>query len=573
MRSRVAWLMASLFSGAAALGAQTYEVFHSLEAPAQNPYPSLVLGPDGNFYGTTFWGGTASDDCEFGCGIVFRLDAEGNQTTVHEFSYSEGAFPVGAVFFASSGDLYGTTAEGGSAACHCGTVYRIDSNGTYQVVHDFDRADGDRPLASLIEPSPGELWGTTFYGGDGCDLTPVGCGTVFRMQLDGDLQTMHSFNGDDGRGPRGLLLADDGNIYFTTHPNGNGDGYVYRISTNGNLSPPLYHFTGVQPGDTLIQGSSGELIGVTNAELFRLSLDGDYQTIHPFPGDASEGLLPASPVLEASDGFFYVVMSAGLGLETGWGVINRIDGSGNLTRIHAFDRTTTDVLAPQSGLIQTPDGRLYGTAFAGGEHGRGGVYRVTLPGPPRFFCPDSGVRRDQMSVFLLKTEHGAGFAPPECQGGFGDVACPSQFADWIEQLAAEGITAGCAGGNYCPLSAVTRAQMAVFLLKTEHGAAYLPPPCSGVFPDVPCPSLFADWIEQLAAEGITGGCAGGGFCPDLPVTRAQMAVFLLKMEHGGAYQPPPCESLFADVTCPSLFAPWIEQLFAEGITAGCAGPP
>jgi hypothetical protein len=90
---------------------------------------------------------------------------------------------------------------------------------------------------------------------------------------------------------------------------------------------------------------------------------------------------------------------------------------------------------------------------------------------------------------------------------------------------------------------------------------------------VPCSHQFAAWIEQLFLEGITGGCGGNDFCPDLPVTRAQMAVFLLKMEHGGAYVPPSCQPQFADVHCPSLYAAWIEQLYEEHITAGCAGPP
>ena len=70
--------------------------------------------------------------------------------------------------------------------------------------------------------------------------------------------------------------------------------------------------------------------------------------------------------------------------------------------------------------------------------------------------------------------------------------------------------------------------MAVFLLKAEHGSAYTPPACTGAFGDVACPSLFADWIEQLAAEGVTAGCGGGNYCPDSPVNRAQMAVFLTK---------------------------------------------
>jgi hypothetical protein len=73
--------------------------------------------------------------------------------------------------------------------------------------------------------------------------------------------------------------------------------------------------------------------------------------------------------------------------------------------------------------------------------------------------------------------------------------------------------------------------MAVFLLKAEHGAAYAPPACAGIFADVACPSLFADWIEQLASEQITGGCGAGGYCPLGPVTRGQMAVFLVKTFH------------------------------------------
>ena len=136
--------------------------------------------------------------------------------------------------------------------------------------------------------------------------------------------------------------------------------------------------------------------------------------------------------------------------------------------------------------------------------------------------------RQQMAVFLLKGRHGICYVPPTCQGVFGDVACPSTFADWIEALAAEGITGGCGGGNYCPTNPVRRDQMAVFLLKAEHGSAYVPPACLGIFADVPCPSQFANWIEQLSHEGITGGCGGGNYCPQNPNTRGQMAVFLVK---------------------------------------------
>ena len=145
------------------------------------------------------------------------------------------------------------------------------------------------------------------------------------------------------------------------------------------------------------------------------------------------------------------------------------------------------------------------------------------------YCPAGSVTRAQMAVFLLKAEHGFFYVPPPCAGVFADVSCPAAFAvDWIEQLAAEGLTGGCGGGNYCPDGVVTRAQMSAFLLKAEHGASYVPPSCVGVFGDVPCGAPFADWIERLFNEGITGGCGGGNYCPSSPNTRGQMAVFLEK---------------------------------------------
>ena len=141
---------------------------------------------------------------------------------------------------------------------------------------------------------------------------------------------------------------------------------------------------------------------------------------------------------------------------------------------------------------------------------------------------DNPTLRQQMAVFLLKAKHGLCYTPPPCAGTFSDVPCPSTFAAWIEAMAAEGITGGCGGGKFCPQNPVRRDQMAVFLLKGKHGSGYAPPACAGVFGDVPCPSTFADWIEQLAAEGITGGCGGGNYCPGSNNTRGQMAVFIVK---------------------------------------------
>jgi hypothetical protein len=151
---------------------------------------------------------------------------------------------------------------------------------------------------------------------------------------------------------------------------------------------------------------------------------------------------------------------------------------------------------------------------------------------PLNYCPEAVVTRAQMAVFLLRGIHTAAYAPPPigAGSGFGDVPVDYWSGAWIKQLAAEGITAGCGNGNYCPEHPVTRAQMAVFLLRSKYGIGYAPPDVGAGtgFDDVPTDYWSATWIRQLVMEGITSGCGGGNYCPEQPVTRAQMAVFLVR---------------------------------------------
>jgi hypothetical protein len=185
-----------------------------------------------------------------------------------------------------------------------------------------------------------------------------------------------------------------------------------------------------------------------------------------------------------------------------------------------------------------------------------------------------------MSLEIVETNafNCYGIASQNLQVDFADEPPSDPFYSYVCTMGRNRITAGCGGGNYCPANSVTRSQMAVFLLKAEHGSSYNPPACAGIFNDVACPGGFAvNWIEQLSKEGITGGCGGGNYCPDNPVTRAQMAVFLLKAEHGSSYTPPACVGIFGDVECtptPAFAVDWIEALSHEGIAAGCqASPP
>jgi hypothetical protein len=157
---------------------------------------------------------------------------------------------------------------------------------------------------------------------------------------------------------------------------------------------------------------------------------------------------------------------------------------------------------------------------------------------------------------------------------FLDVPQPDPFHPYVETLVRAGISSGCHGGNFCRDLALPRKQMAVLLLRSKLGAGHVPPPATGtVFGDVPASDPYAAWIEELADLGITGGCGNGNFCPDNPVTRRQMAAFLLKTKYDSTYVPPPASGIFADVPAGDPFAPWVEQLYAEGVTGGCQAAP
>ncbi len=153
---------------------------------------------------------------------------------------------------------------------------------------------------------------------------------------------------------------------------------------------------------------------------------------------------------------------------------------------------------------------------------------------------------------------------------FRDVPHTDLIEPAVEKLVRNGVTSGCGGGNYCPALSLTRAEAAKFLLKSKHGAAYVPPPPKGtVFLDVPKSDPFAGWIEQLWAEGISGGCGAGNFCGSATLNRATLAVLLLKATRGAAYRPPAAIGMFSDVPATNIYAGWIEQLYRDGITSGC----
>ena len=227
-------------------------------------------------------------------------------------------------------------------------------------------------------------------------------------------------------------------------------------------------------------------------------------------------------------------------------------------------------------------GAVAGGATSNCETATGDCMAVTITGtrPSQHF--DASLTEQPSVGFLTAPTSGM---PPKVWTlhvgeSFTDVPTTNNFYKYIETIYHFGITGGCgAGTDYCPGNTVTRAQMAVFLLKAKNGSMYTPPACTGtVFGDVPCTGgIFDPWIEDLANQGITGGCQVSPplYCPGNPVTRAQMAVFLEKTLRGAPYIPPPCTgTVFGDVPCTGgIFDPWIEKLYADGVTGGCQASP
>ena len=250
----VAVLALFCFATANSLPAQTLTTLHMFAGyPSDGGVPDagVVQATDGNFYGTTYQGGSSSN-CQGGCGTVFKITSAGTLTTLHSFDWYDGASAIGALVQGSDGNLYGTT-YGGGAEPRVGTVFKITPGGALTTLYSFcaqaNCTDGQQPYAGLVRGTDGNFYGTTLEGGanTGCSLGAGTCGTVFKITPGGALTTLHSFCAQagcaDGGNPyAGLVQARDGNFYGTTFERGaNGYGTVFKITPGGTLTT-LYSF-------------------------------------------------------------------------------------------------------------------------------------------------------------------------------------------------------------------------------------------------------------------------------------------------------------------------------------------
>jgi uncharacterized repeat protein (TIGR03803 family) len=383
------WLVCALAATTVSMAQEaaqtsTESVLHSFTGlqDGANPLGDLLEDAQGNLYGTTGEGG----DPVCKCGTVFRLDTSGKVSVLHVFTGSpDGAEPRGSLIEDAQGNLYGTTFSGGAHGF--GTVFKLDTSGTETVLYSFTGgAGGLGPNGGLVRDTQGNLYGTTFSGGD-----PVcQCGTVFKLDTTGKETVLHSFtgsvDGSDGIDPAAGLVQDtQGNLYGTTSFGGVlNEGMLFKVDSSGNYTQlNSVYGNGQSPSAALTLDGQGNLYGTTVygapfsgvGTVFKQQMNtgGPYTVLYTFTGGA-DGSQPVADVVRDSQGNLYGTTS--LGGAHGFGTVFKLDASGAETVLYSFTGGT-DGSQPFGGLVQGRRGNLYGTTRFGGANGAGTVFRLT----------------------------------------------------------------------------------------------------------------------------------------------------------------------------------------------------
>jgi uncharacterized repeat protein (TIGR03803 family) len=328
-------------------------------ADGATPLAGLVRDAAGNLYGTTLYGAT-SNACapEDSCGVVFKVSPSGTETVLHTFSNTDGQLPQAGLVRDAAGNLYGTTFFGGAHGA--GVVFeliRCNSGYDFKVLYSFTGgADGGYPQAGLIRDTTGNLYGTTWNGGTKNGECGGGaCGVVFRLSPSGSETVLYSFTGGaDGANPSaGLVLDAAGNLYGTTYHGGAQSGacqggtcgVVFKLGGT-DVETVLHTFSGGADGGNptagLVRDAAGNLYGTTplgGAEsgacqggtcgvVFRLSATGSETVLHSFTGGADGANPSAGLVLDAAGNLYgttgYGGANSACPLSSGCGVVFRL---------------------------------------------------------------------------------------------------------------------------------------------------------------------------------------------------------------------------------------------------------
>ncbi len=378
--------------------AQTLTTLYTFLCSQQNcpdgqfPYAGLVQGTDGNFYGTTTEGGATAN------GTVFKITPGGDFSLLYSFCpeglpCTDGQTPYAGLVQGTDGNFYGTTYYGG--AYKQGAIFKITPSGTLTTLYSFCAggfpcADGANPNAGLVQGTDGYFYGVTYDGGtSGGNCGIAGCGTFFKIDAEGVLTTLHLFNGADGSGLMSTLIqANDGNFYGTAPAGGAyGQGTVFKVTPSGTPTT-LYSFCslaqcadGADPEAGLVQATDGNFYGTTrvggtgssHGTVFKITPDGTLTTLHSFSVIDGDG--PVAGLTQATDGNLYGTTYGGGPTEGG--TIFKITPQPpfTLTTLYSFCSQSgcADGERPRATLLEATDGNFYGTT----EYGT--IFRLSLP--------------------------------------------------------------------------------------------------------------------------------------------------------------------------------------------------
>jgi uncharacterized repeat protein (TIGR03803 family) len=301
----------------------TVTVVYAFGNDGYEPYGGETLGTDGNFYGTTYDGGTNS------IGEVYKLTPAGVLTALHSFAGTgDGSHPYAAPIEGTNGIFYGTTT---SAGVPNSTAYSVTSSGVFTTLHTFTGTDGQNIYAPLVQGTDGNFYGGTAAGGTN------NLGVIFKMTPSGTVTVLHNFAGTDGsQAYYGLIQARDGNFYGTTYYGGTaGAGVIFKITPGGTYTV-LYNLNGTTdesgPVYSLLQATDGKLYGITSdinldfyGTIFSVTTSGTFTTLYSFTGGADGGD-PLSPLRQHTNGLLYGDTNVGGDPSTGCLSVVYIEG-------------------------------------------------------------------------------------------------------------------------------------------------------------------------------------------------------------------------------------------------------
>jgi uncharacterized repeat protein (TIGR03803 family) len=351
-------------------------VLHSFTGGADggNPYATLAFDPEGNLYGTTTYGGTAS------LGVVFSMDRiSGSEKVLYSFlGGADGAGPNAGVILDPAYNIYGTTTYGGAA--NSGVIYKLDGTNHETVLYSFTGGnDGRYPYAGVIRDANGNLYGAA-------SSASQSAGVIYKLDPAGNQTVLYSFQGDaNGEYPTGNLLRDpQGNLYGTTQKGGNSYGVVFKLDAAGQLTV-IHRFggpDGSHPYAGLILNAKGHLCGTTSSGgavsegvVFTLDGAGNETVLYDFPGPG-DGRQPSGVALDSADNLYGTATEGG---SAGHGIVFSVDTEGHESILYNF-KGKADGGYPRTGVAVGSAGMLFGTTSEGGVGQNGVVYQVDIAG-------------------------------------------------------------------------------------------------------------------------------------------------------------------------------------------------